>query len=220
MAGVRLRGEADIRVAPIQVFQPLGELDTGEGHGTHIEPWEKLSSAGECFTYPSPIPAGGIPMGSGSTPSEPEDWLDGLTRNQLALIPRLRAARAGCAHRSARHRSRVDRSFRGAWSPHSGSKQPIAPADPAFIHRPDYRTGVRRSRTLAAPARVADAEGKIPIRCIRNLRVWTAHHSLGRSDFTTHRTTRCAFRGLSSGAMRRGNRRNQGRQESQESENR
>src|SRR2546422_3709304 len=82
-----------------------------------------------------------------------------------------------CAHRSARHSSRVDRSFRGAWS-HSGPKRPIAPADPAFIHRPDYRTGVRRSRTLAAPARVADAEGKIPIRCIRNLRVWTAHHSL------------------------------------------
>ena len=102
MAGVRLRGEADIRVAPIQVFQPLGELDTGEGHGTHIEPWEKLSSAGECFTYPSPIPAGGIPMGSGSTPSEPEDWLDGLTRNQLALIALLGIAVASIARFVAR----------------------------------------------------------------------------------------------------------------------
>jgi len=99
---VRLRGEADIRVAPIQVFQPLGELDTGEGHGTHIEPWEKLSSAGECFTYPSPIPAGGIPMGSGSTPSEPEDWLDGLTRNQLALIALLGIAVASIARFVAR----------------------------------------------------------------------------------------------------------------------
>ena len=99
---MRLRGEADIRVAPIQVFQPLGELDTGEGHGTHIEPWEKLSSAGECFTYPSPIPAGGIPMGSGSTPSEPEDWLDGLTRNQLALIALLGIAVASIARFVAR----------------------------------------------------------------------------------------------------------------------
>ena len=94
-------------MAPIQVFQPLGELDTGEGHGTHIEPWEKLSSAGECFTYPSPIPAGGIPMGSGSTPSEPEDWLDGLTRNQLALIALLGIAVASIARFVARGPTQV-----------------------------------------------------------------------------------------------------------------